>query len=147
MPIQLIFITNDRGIAKEAQDAGIDRIMVDLEILGKSERQERRDTLISCHTMEDISAMREIVEPGRLMVRINPIHDKSASEIGEVIDRGADIIMLPMFKTSAEVSAFLKNAGGNVKTCLLLETAQALVRKWTKYFSLKGNRRSTYRLK
>jgi len=137
MSIQLMFITNDREIAKEAQKAGIDRIMVDLEVLGKAERQKRRDTLISCHTLEDISAMREIVEPGRLMVRINPIHDQSAREIGEVINRGADIIMLPMFKTSGEVSAFLQAVTGRAKTCLLLETAQAFVRM-DEILSLKG---------
>ncbi len=128
MSIQLILITNNPEIAREAQEAGIDLIMVDLEIIGKADRQRYRDTLISCHTMEDVSAMRSVVQPGRLVVRVNPMHGESAWEINQAIARGANMIMLPMFKTVQEVKAFIQIIGGRAKTCLLLETAQALVR-------------------
>lgn len=128
MSIQLILITNNPDIAAEAQTAGVDWIMVDLEIIGKAERQSYYDTLISCHTMEDVSVMRNVAEPGRLLVRVNPMHGESAWEINQVIARGADMIMLPMFKTPQEVEAFVRIIDGRAKTCLLLETAQALVR-------------------
>lgn len=128
MSMKLMFITNDPEIALEAQNAGIDRIFVDLEKIGKLERQGHLDTVKSFHTMEDISKIRKVVNSSKLLVRVNPIHENSEKEIEEVISRGADIIMLPMFKTAEEVELFIKYIDDKVKTCLLLETSQALVR-------------------
>jgi len=39
MGLKLMFITNSPTIARIAQNAGVDRIFVDLEKLGKDERQ------------------------------------------------------------------------------------------------------------
>lgn len=128
MDIRLMFITNNPEIATEAQLAGIDRIFVDLEILGKIERQGHLNTVISYHTMEGISKIREVIKESELLVRVNPIHEGSSEEINEVISRGADIVMLPMFKTAQEVNCFVDCVGGRAKTCLLLETSQAFVR-------------------
>ena len=60
---------------------------------------------------------------------MNPIHNKTANfessedEILRIIDVGADIIMLPMYKTVAEVERFLKAVDGRAKTMLLAETS------------------------
>ena len=128
MPLKLMFITNHPDIAQEAQSAGIDRIFVDLEILGKQERQGHLDTVISSHSLDDISRIRRMLDKSELLVRINPVHEGTEFEVTEVISRGADIIMLPMFKTAEEVDLFVQKINGNAKTSLLLETPQALVR-------------------
>lgn len=128
MTIELMFITNDPEIAIEVQKAGVDKIFVDLEQMGKMERQGHLDTVKSFHTLEDISIIREVVDTSELMVRVNPLHNKSEHEIKEVIKRGADTIMLPMFKTAREVKSFVEYVDDNAKVSLLLETSEALVR-------------------
>lgn len=128
MSMELMLITNNPEIAIEAQVAGVNRLFVDLEMNGKLERQGHLDTVISSHTMEDVSLIREVLDTSKLLVRINPIYAGSSQEIEEVISRGADILMLPMFKTAEEVSTFVRLVDGRAKTCLLLETSQALVR-------------------
>jgi len=124
----LMFITNDPEIAWEAQITGIDRIFIDLEKIGKKERQGHLDTVMSNHTMEDISTIREILKTSDLLVRVNPIYEHLKEEINEVIFRGADIIMLPMCKTAKDVKTFIEYVDGRVKTNILVETAQALTR-------------------
>jgi len=47
-------------------------------------------------------------------------------EIEKVIAYGADSIMLPMWKSVAEVDAFLRTVNRRVKTTLLLETKEAV---------------------
>ncbi|MCT4665851.1 MAG: HpcH/HpaI aldolase/citrate lyase family protein [Flavobacteriales bacterium] len=126
--MKTIFITNCPKTAQLAEKSQIDRIMVDLEILGKNERQGHLNTVISKHSLEDVKVIRQTISTSELLVRINPIHEDSEKEIDQVIQAGADIIMLPMFKTPHEVATFLKIVNKRVKTILLLETTQALAR-------------------
>lgn len=124
--LKLIFITNNVRMAKIAEIAGVDRIMIDLEILGKKERQMGRDTLISNHRIEDIYNIKNAIEKSELIVRINPINKNSPKEIEDVVKAGADIIMLPMFKTKSEVEMFLNMVNGRTKNMLLMEHADAV---------------------
>jgi hypothetical protein len=124
----LMFITNNPEIAEFAQSVGVDRIFVDLESVGKTERQGHLNTVISNHSVEDITVIRRVIDKSQLLVRINPIHGNSREEILEVIERGADILMLPMFSTSNEVKQFVSYAGESVTKMLLIETPQALAR-------------------
>ena len=126
--MEFIYITNDPELAQYAQDSGVDRIMIDLEYLGKRERQGHLDTVISVHSLQDINRVRNVLHNSKLQVRVNPIHSGSEREINEVISRGADIIMLPMFKTCREVERFISIINGRAAASLLLETSQALVR-------------------
>jgi len=126
--IDLIYITNKPQLAQYAQDSGVDRIMIDLEVLGKKERQKHLDTLISNHTLQDIKKVREVLDKAKLQVRVNPINPKSKDEIDKAISNGADIIMLPMFTRQQEVEKFISYVSGRAETTLLLETAQALGR-------------------
>lgn len=126
--LRYMFITNSPESALEAIAAGVDRIFVDLEKIGKQERQGGLDTVKSDHTLEDVSTMRSSLPEAELLVRVNPPGDHSPKEIDEAINRGADIIMLPMYKTADEVEAFLQQVGGRARTNLLLETPQAFVR-------------------
>lgn len=126
--MEFILITNDEKLAKYAEESDVDRIMVDLEIIGKKERQGHLSTVISDHTMKDVEKIRKVVKKAKLLVRVNPIHENSKNEIEEVIKLGADIIMLPMFKTPQEVDKFVSYIDGGAVVNLLLETPQAMVR-------------------
>ena len=126
--MEFISITNNPKIAQYFETCGIDDIMVDLEILGKQERQQGLNTVISAHSIEDITNIKSILSKSKCLVRINPIHEGTHREIEEAINRKADILMLPMFKTPDEVEFFVNNVGNRAKKYLLLETAQALVR-------------------
>ena len=124
--LDFMFITNNPEIAKVAQETGVKRIWVDLEILGKEERQPGMNTVKSGHTLEDVSAIKNVLTTSELLVRINPIHDGSEDEINEVIARGADMIMLPYFRSVDEVDTFLKCVNGRAKTTLLFESKEAV---------------------
>jgi len=125
--ITMIVDNNIKNI-KIYDKSGIDRIFIDLEIHGKQERQGHLDTVISSHSFEDMKKIKPILKNSELLVRINPLYENSANEISKSIDNGANIIMLPMFKTVAEVKLFISYVDAKAKTCLLLETSEALAR-------------------
>lgn len=126
--MRLMLITADPAIARFAVASGIDRIFVDLETLGKYARQGHLDTHMAAHSIDDVATVREAVADAELLVRVNPLYEESRSEIHAAIQAGADVIMLPMFTSQEEVSRFLDIVDGRTKTCLLLETPQALAR-------------------
>lgn len=131
MSLKLMYITNRPDVACIAQQCGVDRLFVDMEYIGKDIRQGGLDTVKSFHTIDDVKAIRKVLNQTELLVRINPIHEatenycNSKEEIDAVIDAGADIIMLPMAKTVEEVSTFVNLVNRRVKTMLLLETVEA----------------------
>lgn len=122
---KLMLITNDTGIAKHAVNSKVDRIFVDLEVIGKYERQGHLDTVISKHSIQDISNLRTGLVNTELLVRINPIHDRSKIEVEQVIDAGADIIMLPMFNSAEDIEFIGKFINHRVKFIPLIETKNA----------------------
>ena len=126
MAIKLMYITNDEHIAKIADYHGVDWIFIDLEINGKVERQGHLDTVISHHSINDVKKIKAILKQSKLLVRVNPIYDGSKEEIDKVIQDGADVVMLPYFKKKEEVILFLRHVNGRVKSCLLLETPEAV---------------------
>lgn len=131
MPLNLMYITNNPAVAQIAQRSGIDRIFVDMEYIGKEERQAGLNTVKSRHTVQDIQNINEVLTTSELLVRVNPIHDKTAeyasseTEIEASIEVGGKVLMLPMVKTAKEVERFIKAVGGRAKTMLLIETAEA----------------------
>ena len=130
--LKLMYITNRPEIAQIAESAGVDRIFVDMEFIGKDARQNGLDTVKSHHTVRDVAVIKQSVEKAEVLVRVNPIHDalpdyfSSEEEIEAVIDAGADIIMLPYFKTVGEVRRFLETVNGRARTMLLLETPETV---------------------
>jgi len=127
-----MYITNSPEIALITETSGVDRVFVDMEYIGKSERQGGMDTVQSHHTFEDIVNIRRVLTKADLMVRCNPIHNaadeyvSSEDEIDEIIKCGADIIMLPYFKSAQEVKKFVQYVGGRAKTLPLVETPEAV---------------------
>lgn len=134
MALTLMYITNQPPIAEIAQTAGVDRIFVDMEYIGKEERQAGMDTVKLHHTYRDIENIAAVTQAGtaQVLVRVNPLHNaskhycSSQEEIETAIACGAEIIMLPMIKTCAEVEKFLHIVAGKAKTMLLIETKEAV---------------------
>lgn len=133
MALKLMYITNKPAVAEIAEQAGVDWIFLDMEFIGKDARQGGLDTVQNHHTVNDVKNIKAAVKRAKVLVRVNPIHDalpnypSSKDEIDEVINAGADILMLPFFKSVKEVKRFIEYVGGRAKTCLLLETAEAAV--------------------
>ena len=132
MSLKLMYITNNPDVALIAEKVGVDRIFIDLEYIGKNLRQGGMDTVQNRHTIADVKNMHKIITKSKLMVRVNPIHDKtddyssSEYEIDGVINAGAEIVMLPYFKTPDEVRRFVNAVGGRAKTLLLFETPESI---------------------
>jgi hypothetical protein len=125
MPLTLMYITNNPEVALIAEKYGVERIWIDLETLGKEERQKGMNTVKSQHTVEDIKKIKPLLSTSEMLVRINPWNENSIGEINAVVSAGADIIMLPMWKSAVEVTNFINAVGGRCKTTLLLETKEA----------------------
>lgn len=123
--LKLMYITNDPAIAKIAEDAGVDWIFIDMEYLDKASRQGGLDSVQNHHTVEDVRKVKKCLTQSQLLVRCNHLYNGSKEEIDGIIENGADIVMLPYFKTVREVKLFLDYVGGRAKTCLLVETAEA----------------------
>ncbi len=84
------------------------------------------DTVKNHHTIEDIKRIKSILSYSKLLVRVNPWNINSKDEIERVINAGADIIMLPYWKTIDEVKYFIDTVNKRRKTTLLLETKEAV---------------------
>ena len=129
--LNLMYITKRPEIARIAEDAGVDWIFVDMEFIGKDCRQGGLDTVQNHHTVDDVVNIKAALSKAKVLVRVNPIHDQmvdypsSEEEIEAVIMAGADIVMLPYFKTVAEVERFISNVGGREKVSLQLETPES----------------------
>ena len=132
MSLKLMYITKSPEVARIAESAGVDRIFVDLEYIGKSARQGGMDTVQSRHTPEDVRIIRRTLEKAQVLARVNPIHEAAADygdskeEIDAVIEAGADLVMLPYFKTVGEAAKFIELVDGRAKTVPLVETPEAV---------------------
>lgn len=132
MSIKLMYITNNPDVAVIAENSGVDRIFVDLEYIGKNLRQGGMDTVQNHHTPVDAANIKKVLNKAELLVRVNPIHDvtddynSTENEIDDVVSAGADIIMLPYFRTANEVKRFISAVNGRAKTMLLFESADSI---------------------
>ena len=133
MAMKLMYITNRPEIAQIAESAGVNRIFVDMEYIGKAKRQGGMDTVQNHHSVEDVKRVKTAITTAELLVRVNPIHEESSEycsseeEIRQVIEAGADIVMLPYFTTVEEVETCMKLVDGRAKVLPLLESAKAVV--------------------
>lgn len=125
--MKFLIIENNSERARKFEELGIDTIFVDLEILGKQERQRNIDSVKSKHRISDIKEIKLAVKKAEILVRIDPVNSETKSQIDEVIKAGADVIMLPFFKTYAEVEFFFKCIDGRIRTKLLFEHIDSLV--------------------
>lgn len=121
----LTLFTRDPDLAAVADGAGIDRIGVDLEQIGKPVRQGHLPTWISDHQEADLVAIRPMLKQARLFARSNPIHPGSGDEIEGLLARGVQVVMLPFFTSVAEAERFIRLVDGRAHPVLLVETAGA----------------------
>ncbi|MBC7467816.1 MAG: aldolase [Ramlibacter sp.] len=124
--LELIQITNDPQFAERCDALDGMRLWVDLERLGKAQRQAGRNTFISTHQIGDVGRIKAQLRRSRLMVRVNPLNAGTAHEVQAVLDAGADMLMLPMFDNPSQLEQFLAIVDGRVPVSALLETAGAL---------------------
>ena len=118
--------TNDPQVARVADDAGVDRIGIDLDRLGKAERQAGLGTWVSPHTIEDLEPLRPALARAQLFVRSNPLHDGTAAEVERVLAAGASVLMLPMFRSAGELARYVEIVRGRARVVGLVETAEAV---------------------
>jgi len=124
--MKLFFITNNPSLASFVVAQGVDRIFIDLEINGKVARQGHLSTVISRHSIVDIKRIRSEVPKIEILVRVNPMHAGLRCEVDDVIEAGANIVMLPMFHSPEDASAFIEMVAGRAKVSLLVETIAAM---------------------
>ena len=127
--IELLQFTNDPTLAQHcdrlAAKFGPMRLVIDWERNGKAERQAGRNTFISTHTEEDLHALTALRLRTPVMVRVNPLHAGSAAEVDAAVAGGANRLMLPMFRSAADVEGFVELVAGRLPISLLLEHADA----------------------
>lgn len=124
--IELIQITNDPAFARRCDALDGLRLFVDLERLGKAERQAGRNTFISTHDLADVSCIKQALHRSPLMVRVNPLNSATPEELDAVLLSGADQVMLPMFTEASQVRDFARMVAGRAPIVALLETGAAL---------------------
>ena len=119
--LKLFLFTTDLSLAKQAEAAGIDSIIVDWEQKGKNNRQTKYATEINGDTPEDVAALAKVLSIP-ITVRINALDENSDREIETAIDNGAKIIMLPMAEHPREIERFVKLVDARVETIIQIET-------------------------
>jgi 2-keto-3-deoxy-L-rhamnonate aldolase RhmA len=124
--LDLIQITNDPAFARRCDALDGMRLFVDLERLGKAERQAGRNTFISTHQVADVGRVKAQLRRSRLMVRVNPLNPDTRDEVEAVLGQGADLLMLPMFENGGQLREFLAIVDGRAPVSALLENAGAL---------------------
>ncbi|MBZ5601445.1 MAG: aldolase [Acidobacteriia bacterium] len=122
----LTAITADPEIVRAADRAGVDRIGIDIERIGKQSRQGHlREARFAAHQLEDLAQVTATLKHARVFARLNPFYDQSRHEIETALALGAQVLMLPYFQGPAEVAAFLDIVAGRAAVVPLLETAAA----------------------
>lgn len=117
-----IAITNDPDKAKIYNSCLIQQIMVDAEKRGKVERQGHKDTIISDHSLSDITALKSLNLDAEIICRINPFYRNIFQEIDIAIENGADAIMLPMITNIHNYKSMIDRINGRTKVIPLIET-------------------------
>jgi hypothetical protein len=120
----LLFSTRPELI-RPAVAGGVDGVIVDWERIGKEARQRGADTCISSDTHEDLLRVREATS-APVICRLDGPGPWTAEDVRRAADAGADEVLLPMVRTTAEVEAALAAAAGRCGVGILIETREAL---------------------
>lgn len=115
-------------VAAAADEAGVPRVGVDLERLGKAERQAGLHTWISSHSIADLRSVGTVLTRAGLFARVNPVHHGSEAEIAQVLRAGARFIMAPMIGSADEAAEFAGLVGGRACAIALVEAREGIER-------------------
>lgn len=121
-----IGITNDVHEASIMDVAGVQQIMVDTETLGKTERQYGKNAVLNRHAISDVVKLKNISLKSEIICRINSYNPKTFLEIEEVINSGADSIMIPMINSISDFTKIVDLINGRIKIIPLVETGYSL---------------------
>lgn len=124
--LQFLMIVEDPAIAAYVAESGVNRLFVDLEVMGKEARQPGLDTVKSAQTIETVARIRAAVPDGHVLVRVNPWHDGTPAEVADAIAAGADSLMLPMFRDRDTLARFFDTVADRAEVVPLFETVGAL---------------------
>jgi hypothetical protein len=122
---ELLMFSSGQRRVMEAEEAGIHRIVVDLETGDKPGRQVGFDTEISTQTLEDLAMVRGLTRLP-IVCRINAVGPATAREVEAVTARGADEILVPMVRSASEVEHVLEVAAGRIGVGVIVETRDAV---------------------
>lgn len=120
--------TGDPELARRADAAGIDRVGVDLERLGKAKRQQGRGTWLSPHSERDLFVVGSALDRASLFARINPMHAGTPREVENALGAGTRVLMLPMVVDPSEAERFVAYVGGRARVVLLVEHIEGVRR-------------------
>lgn len=121
--MKLFLFTTDLVMARQAEIAGIDSIIVDWENKGKAERQHGCNLEINADTPADVRTLaRSLSIP--VSVRVNSLGSYSADEVDCALNNGAKLIILPMARSAAEVRQFLSIVNRRAETMIQIETPE-----------------------
>lgn len=121
--MKFLLFTTDLILARKAENAGVDSIIVDLENKGKEERQKGFDLETNNDKFEDILKLSLSLKIA-ITVRVNAIENNNIHEIERALDMGAKIIMLPMARTINDVEKFLRIVNRRAQTIIQIETPE-----------------------
>ena len=126
--INTFYITNNITEAQIVDKLDIDWIFIDLETVGKKNRQIGRNTVMSDHSISDVKKIKKVIINTKILLRCNPIGTHSKKEIEQINKTsGIDMVMLPFFKTAKEVKMFIELLDtSKVEPTLLIETISAI---------------------
>ena len=125
--VELYALTDDVATALNFEAAGVTRVFLDLETLGKDARQPGGNTVISHHRLNQIERIRNQLTTSDLIVRIDPLNPKTGRQVSRVLDQGADAVMLPMFRTMDEVERVAELVKDKAALVPLCETPESLL--------------------
>lgn len=124
-PLELLLFAADPVLAARAQGFGVDAVILDLEVRGKHDRQARHDTQIAAADPSDVARVRAAT-PLPLVVRINGVGTGTPHEIEQVLQAGADEILVPMVRSLDEIDHVLEVVGDRAHVSCMVETTDAV---------------------
>jgi hypothetical protein len=124
-PFSLLLFSVDPVVIRESVRAGVDGIVVDWERAGKRDRQNRADTEVNLHTVDDLRLVRKATD-ALVVCRVNAPHAGSPGEVERAIAAGADELLVPMIRRVGDAERMLDLANGRCRVGILIETEDAV---------------------
>ncbi len=122
---ELFSFYSNLSLTIEGLEAGLDGVIIDMETKGKLNRQSLYNTQINEHQPSDLRKVREITSK-RVICRINGGIYLDKEEIMEVVDSGANELLIPMVRSISEVEKVLNLTQGKVDVSIMVETNEAV---------------------
>jgi len=122
--IDLVLFEHVSDKVAHARRAGITSFLVDCENRGKWDRQAGFDTEINTDTPADLAGIKAS-SGTTAFLRVDRYSEDTSRQVELAIGHGADVLLLPLVTTPAEVERFLHVVAGRCRTGILVETVSA----------------------